>query len=57
MKLHRMGEISVKAGKWRVAEEQLCDALDILESNREQKTNASIDKADVLEVCTFVRAK
>ena len=46
-----MGEISVKAGKWRVAEPQLREALDILDMEPEQKTNAVIDKADILEVC------
>lgn len=45
-----MGEISVKAGKWRVAEPQLREALDILDIERDQKTNAVIDKADILEV-------
>jgi len=45
-----MGEISVKAGKWRVAEPQLREALDILDMERDQKTNAVIDKADILEL-------
>ena len=50
MKLHRMGEISVKASKWRVAEEQLREALDILDMDKEQKANVIIDKAEILEV-------
>ena len=40
----------MKASKWRVAEEQLREALNILDMDKEQKANVIIDRAEILEV-------